>query len=88
MRFRWSFAEIPDADPKFWEKRLRAHGIEVVSARESGIDAEGKIDDIEKALGTTIQILADAAPRFGKVSAKEPGKRPPLAYIPREPTFF
>lgn len=88
MRFRLSFAEVPDANPKFWEKLLRAHGIEIMSCRRGGIDADGKIDDIEEALGTTIQMSPDARPRIGKISVREPGKRAPLAYFPSEPTYF
>lgn len=73
---------------RFWEKLLRAHGITVVSARETGIDAEGKVKDIEKALGTTIRMVADEPPSIGELSVREPGKQPPLAYVPREPTYF
>ena len=88
MQFRLSFAEVPDSDPRFWEERLRAHHIKITASRRSGIDAEGKVNDIEEALGTTIQMLANSVPRFGKLSVKEPGKKAPLAYVPREPTYF
>ena len=88
MRFRLSFAEVPNSDPDFWARRLREHRIKVISAKPSGMDAEGKVADIEKALGTKIQKVADARTQFSELSVREPGKRPPLAYVPREPTFF
>jgi len=88
MQFRLSFAEVPDVDVHFWEKRLKAHDIKITSSRRSGIDAEGKVTDIEKALGTTIQVHADSVPHFSKLSVKEPGKRAPLAYVPRAPSYF
>lgn len=89
MKVRLSFAEITDPDVEFWLDRLKSFGLKVTSERSSGIDAEGEPEAIEKALGTKIRISKSAPPQLDKIRVTEgEGKAPPLAYFPREPTFY
>lgn len=89
MKIRLSFAEVPDPDVKFWSDRLKSFGLKVTSARESGIDAEGEPEAIEQALGARIETFEGSPPRIDRVGIEESaGKAPPVAYFPREPTFF
>lgn len=89
MKIRLSFAEIPDPNVEFWSDRLKSFGVEVTSARPSGIEAEGAVIDIEKALKTKIDLSDETKPVVGKVNLTEkPGDKSPLAYVPRKPTYF
>ena len=89
MKIRLSFAETSPPNVKFWQNRLKSFGLEVTSARSSGIEAEGDEEAIEKALETKIDFSDNTAPVIGAVNVTEkPGDRPPFAYVPRKPTFF
>lgn len=89
IKLRLSFAEMNEPDISFWENILLKNGVEILSARKSGIDAEGEVRDIERALKTKLRSINDRPPSFGQVGVTEgPGRPVPLAYIPREPSLF
>ena len=89
IALRLSFAETDRPDVEFWSKRLRSSGVTVTAARQSGIDAEGPVAAIEKALETKVDFPEGEPPRIGQVGARsDPAVAPPRAYIPRKPTFF
>ncbi len=89
MKFRLSFAEIAKPDVKFWSERLRSCGVTIVSEKPSGIDAEGDVESIEKALDTKVDLSDESTPRIGAVKLTgKPGEPAPIAYVPRKPTYF
>lgn len=89
IRLRLSFAEMIDPDVAFWTRQLSDCGVEVIASGQTGIDAVGDTAAIERALQTKLICREGKPPVLGEIGVSEGEGRPtPLAYIPREATYF
>lgn len=76
-------------DQRFWVERLKEYGIDVLSAGASGIDAEGPVEALEKALDLSFGMDGGTPELQGETTVRSSEEAdPPIAYIPTKPTFF
>lgn len=87
LNIRLSFSDSEKPDVEFWSKRLSLCGVEVLRSSRLGIDAKGRVADIERALNAEVSASQDGA-TIKLLSDGLAGHAMPIAYVPRKPNYF